>query len=753
MCRRIWNELTASFKKLPTSHRLPSQDDVACPQCVDDRRVERRVTRLKDEMGFHLEPEAFDIHVYDYIQYRSASGPASTGQVDNFHLSKGWISVQPMDRKKTGNQQDERELYFPGHASKWIELSEVIRKVHVLEYKQDCDNNDASARSAQQARYESRELWVNDSPLHFYVTVAISGPRLNFCKECVKKYRDQRRIESQVLDEFKAHPLRILDYCAGTGAFSLAIAEGSRCAKTDYAVEKGPSTAKTIKRNYPETTVINQDINDIFSQSSLKTRGKQSRILKQLCPIPNEVEIPPLPEVGKFDALVAGFPWSSPPHSHLNMFKRAHDPRNTLFLNVLSIIELHRFKYIFLENVPGFLSVTILLTIFLAVPVNYSQFSLGSRQDSPYRVTGGVQQGGLKIIYRVLLDLGYQVHCGLVQAGDLGLPQTRIRFFIVAALANLTLPDFPVPTHDFRDSPGSICRDLSFKLHVTGDDNRTIQARQHLRVSGTAPHPHISIRDSIYDLPRFDMKFSMPEKPQKVDWEIQHKLQDRKQISSLGAYPMTDTGCGPKASTSNYRSGPTTRFQMSCRLKPNGAKRAVGDLQHRTRRVNLEDARRIFLVPMGFVSDNQGDISTADYRAIPMEHRTWSLTNPLSWVARSGFRRGGFGRLNEQSCFQTIVTNVNVCAKQGQVLHPNQHRMVSIREVARAQGFPDDFYFVSENDNATVIFRQIGNAVPWPVGLAFGRELRKAVMKDWVAARSEEDFVMHDEFRRHFGPT
>ena len=32
--------------------------------------------------------------------------------------------------------------------------------------------------------------------------------------------------------------------------------------------------------------------------------------------------------------------------------------------------------------------------------------------------------------------------------------------------------------------------------------------------------------------------------------------------------------------------------------------------------------------------------------------------------------------------------------------------------------------------------REIGNAVPWPVGLALGRELKEAEFKDWLEKKA-----------------
>lgn len=52
--------------------------------------------------------------------------------------------------------------------------------------------------------------------------------------------------------------------------------------------------------------------------------------------------------------------------------------------------------------------------------------------------------------------------------------------------------------------------------------------------------------------------------------------------------------------------------------------------------------------------------------------------------------------------------------------HPNLKRRLTVRETARLQCFPDDFHFQGSTSSC---YRQIGNAVPWPLAYAIASKL------------------------------
>ena len=80
----------------------------------------------------------------------------------------------------------------------------------------------------------------------------------------------------------------------------------------------------------------------------------------------------------------------------------------------------------------------------------------------------------------------------------------------------------------------------------------------------------------------------------------------------------------------------------------------------------------------------------------------------LEQIRRSGGRTTYYGRLRYDRPSYTITTYFNRLGNSSN-LHPNQQRMISIREGARLQSFKDDFIFYGSKSSQ---YKQIGNAVP-----------------------------------------
>lgn len=110
------------------------------------------------------------------------------------------------------------------------------------------------------------------------------------------------------------------------------------------------------------------------------------------------------------------------------------------------------------------------------------------------------------------------------------------------------------------------------------------------------------------------------------------------------------------------------------------------------------------------------------FRSIPLGGNRFDLPPDLQtpgWRKHTSGSGDVMGRLHWGRPSVTIRTEF-FKPEKGRYLHPEEHRPITHYEAALIQGFPDDFVWCGTK---TSIARQIGNAVPVPLGRALGELL------------------------------
>ena len=491
-------------------------------------------------------------------------------------------------------------------------------------------------------------------------------------EDVIKKYSNVNRYPA---DEGK-HPevrrrLRTLDVFAGCGGLSLGI-EQAGIANSQWAIEHFEPAARAYELNNPNTTVILDDCNRVLQQvmDGHTTNGNGKA----------------LPQKGEVELMCGGPPCQG--FSMMNNFSHSEYSKfkNSLISSYLSFCDYYRPRFFILENVKNFAS--------------YNKNLV------------------LKLCLHALVKMGYQCTFGVLQAGNFGVPQTRRRCILMAAAPGEVLPKYPEPQHVFTKTSAS--------LNVAVDKkNFTTDARW---TEFSAPYRTINVRDALSDLP--EVKTGASKEKLRYELSPQSHFQRKMRTNRSTSGTMTvlqDHICKaftplinermrriPLEVGSDWRDLPNIRARLSngekCdkliyMYKENGSRtpNAVCRCQHRD---NNSKAKKKACDP----SDHQSNT------LIP-----WAMNHT---GARHNNWAGIYGRISWDGFFSTTVTNPEPMGKQGRVLHPEQHRVVTVRECARSQGFPDSFRFAG-----TIMdkHRQIGNAVPPTMGQAIGMEIRRAV--------------------------
>lgn len=168
--------------------------------------------------------------------------------------------------------------------------------------------------------------------------------------------------------------MNLLDLFCGCGGISL----GFKLANYNIVggVDVDVDSVRTFQKNFPKSKAICEDLLEYNDDKILSDFGDK-----------------------KIDVIVGGPPCQG--FSSANRWqKESQDPRNKLFFEYLRFVELLKPKAVVIENVRGILTK-----------------NKGYAKDR---------------ILSLLIGLGYNVNCKVLDASDYGVPQKRLRAFFVA---------------------------------------------------------------------------------------------------------------------------------------------------------------------------------------------------------------------------------------------------------------------------------------------------------------------------------
>jgi DNA (cytosine-5)-methyltransferase 1 len=112
-----------------------------------------------------------------------------------------------------------------------------------------------------------------------------------------------------------------------------------------------------------------------------------------------------------------------------------------------------------------------------------------------------------------------------------------------------------------------------------------------------------------------------------------------------------------------------------------------------------------------------------------------------------GGKVGFYRRLNSKEPSPTLVTSP--IQKATMLCHPTDLRPLSVREYARIQQFPDDWKIEGKTSDC---YRQIGNAVPIPLGRAIGQMLKAVALGNaQIHAKRMRGTSVHNRFNSQSG--
>jgi len=447
-------------------------------------------------------------------------------------------------------------------------------------------------------------------------------------------------------------PPRVLDLFAGCGGISLGFqAAGFRI---DAAVEIDEIAARTHATNFHGDLDV-----DAFEKHA------RPRDITSIEPDEITSELGLGDVENAFDIIVGGPPCQAYARvgraklrdvaDHPSAFKV--DPRGNLYLRYLHYVRATKPLAILVENVPDVL--------------NYGG----------HNVMGEIAE--------VLDDLGYVARYSLINAAFHGVPQMRDRVFLMAVHKDLgTSIEFPKATHHMTLPPGyEGTRSVALKLLDLFAEGHFVEADH-----GTPDLPGpVTCEEALGDLPPITLHLEgkLRRGARRFDQPIPYSK--RRKISQYARLMREWPGFkAPAEGLRDHVIRYLPRDGAIFRAMPHGAEYPAA---HAT-------AVRLWEEHVRSLERSGKRLSEAEKLDL---HRTMVPPYPV------GSFPNRWWKLRPNFPSRTLMAHIGKDTYSHIHYDSEQARVISVREAARLQSFPDGFVFCGTMNPA---YRQIGNAVP-----------------------------------------
>ncbi|MDE0958789.1 MAG: DNA cytosine methyltransferase [Planctomycetota bacterium] len=473
----------------------------------------------------------------------------------------------------------------------------------------------------------------------------------------------------------------ICDLFCGAGGLSLGFHAAGGAIRT--MVDHDAIAASTAHRN----------LNVVLGEDTTVLGGPQEGDLDQ-------IDLLEFHSPGELDILLGG-----PPCQAFSLAGRAklihlrgnfaEDPRNHLYLRFRDALENLRPRSFVMENVAGMMNVH---------GVNLAEG-----------------------IARELAGCGYRVGYNVLNAARYGVPQFRERIFFIGFRRDLEIdPCLPKATHSARtnrttDIPSGYNQsDLDQTPLLPGMEEQTMHLNAPMR---SDPLPAVTVSEALDDLPVIKSHLDGIRRRGQRNFRerMEHRIPPHSDFARLMREDWPLLAGRPYIMDHCVRRTP--RDFETFRLMKHGDRYPQAVVIARNRfdshldglggaaplpdTPEFEELKARFIPPYGLKND---------YKHYPDRWRKLYPEEP-SWTLPAHLSKDSYSHIHHDS---------------------DQARMISVREAARLQSFPDAFQF---DGNLGDCFRQIGNAVPPLLAWHIGARILEALGMSFTPAPNSRDRV------------